>query len=84
MEYVSRIISLLVELALLVRALFTDGTHFISLLARSRSAMAAENLFSENNSLYAKSAKSNYNALTTRRDSCWCYSHTVSHGKRPW
>jgi transposase InsO family protein len=45
MEYVSRIISLLVELALLLRALFTDGTHFISLLARSRSALAAENLF---------------------------------------
>ena len=45
MEYVSRIISLLGELALLVRALFTDGTHFISLLARSRSALAAENLF---------------------------------------
>jgi len=41
MEYVFRIISLLVELALLVRALFTDGTHFISLLARSRSALAA-------------------------------------------
>ena len=45
MEYVSRIISLLVELALLVRALFTDGTHFIPLLARSRSALAAENIF---------------------------------------
>ena len=45
MEYVSSIISLLVELALLVRALFTDGTHFISLLARSRSTLAAENLF---------------------------------------
>jgi len=45
MEYVFRIISLLVELALLVRALFTDGTHFISLLARYRSALAAENFF---------------------------------------
>jgi hypothetical protein len=45
MKYVSRIISLLVELALLLRALFTDGTHFISLLAQSHSPLAAENLF---------------------------------------
>ena len=45
MEYVSRIISFLVELALLVRALFTDGIRVMTLLARSRTALAAENLF---------------------------------------
>jgi len=33
------------ELSHLVRMLFTDGMHFISLFARFRTALAAENLF---------------------------------------
>jgi hypothetical protein len=45
MEFFSLIINLLTELAKLARTLFTDGMHFIALLARSRTALAAENLF---------------------------------------
>ena len=45
MELFSRIISLGVELAKLARTLVADGMRFIALLARSRSALAAENLF---------------------------------------
>ena len=45
MEYLSRSIKLLAELAYLARTLFTDGMQFIGLLARSRTALAAENLF---------------------------------------
>jgi len=33
------------EFARLARTLFTDGMHFIALRARSRTALAAENLF---------------------------------------
>jgi signal transduction histidine kinase len=45
MEYFSRIIQLLAELAHLARTPLTDVMHFISLFARSRTALAAENLF---------------------------------------
>ncbi len=45
MELFSRIIKVLSELAHLARTLFTNGVHFIALCARSRSALAAENLF---------------------------------------
>ena len=45
MELFSRIISLAAELAKLARTLVADGMQFIGLLARSRSALAAENLF---------------------------------------
>ena len=45
MEFFSLIINLLAELAKLARTLFTDGMHLIALLARSRTALAAENLF---------------------------------------
>jgi hypothetical protein len=45
MEYFSAIINLLANLAKLARTLFTDAMHFIALLARSRTALAAENLF---------------------------------------
>jgi hypothetical protein len=44
MECFSHIINLLAELAHLARMLFTVGMHFIALCARSRSAVAAENL----------------------------------------
>ena len=45
MELFSLIISLTAELAKLARALVADAMRFIALLARSRSALAAENLF---------------------------------------
>ena len=45
MESVSQIINLLAEVAKLARTLFADGMRFMALLARSRSALAAENLF---------------------------------------
>jgi hypothetical protein len=45
MEYFSRIINLLADLANLARTLFIDGMRFVALLARSRSALVAENLF---------------------------------------
>ena len=45
MECFSPIINLLAEFTHLVRTLFTDAMHFMALLARSRSALAAENLF---------------------------------------
>ncbi len=44
-NYCSRSFNVLGELAHLARTLFTDGVHFISLFARSRTALAAENLF---------------------------------------
>ena len=45
MDLFSRIISLATELAKLARTLVADGMRFIALLARSRSALVAENLF---------------------------------------
>jgi len=45
MDVISRIFLVLGELAHLARTLFTDGMRFIALLARSRTALAAENLF---------------------------------------
>jgi putative transposase len=45
MEILSRIFNVLTELARLARTLFTDCAHFITLCARSRTALAAENLF---------------------------------------
>jgi hypothetical protein len=45
MEYFPAIINLLANLAKLARTLFNDAMHFMALLARSRTALAAENLF---------------------------------------
>ena len=45
MERCDRNFNLSAELAKLVCTLFTDGMHFIALCARSRAALAAENLF---------------------------------------
>jgi len=45
MELFSLIVRLVAELAKLARALVADGMRFIALLARSRTALAAENLF---------------------------------------
>ena len=45
MELFSLIINLAAELAKLARTLLTDGIRLIALLARSRTALAAENLF---------------------------------------
>jgi putative transposase len=45
MELLSRTFNVLGELSHLARMLCTDGMHFISLFARSRTALAAENLF---------------------------------------
>jgi len=45
MDYCSQIFNVLGELSHLVRTIFTDGMHFISLSTRSRTALAAENLF---------------------------------------
>jgi len=45
MESFSLIIRLVAELAKLARALVADGMRFITLLARSRSSLAVENLF---------------------------------------
>ena len=46
MELFSLIINLAAELAKLARTLLTDGIRFMALLARSRTALAAENLIS--------------------------------------
>ena len=45
MELFSLIINLAAELAKLARTLLTDGIRFMAFLARSRAALAAENLF---------------------------------------
>ena len=45
MKLFSLIINLVAELAKLARTFFTDGIHFVALLTRSRTALAAENLF---------------------------------------
>jgi len=45
MDIISRIVNALGEIARLARTLFTNGVHFIVLCARSRTALAAENLF---------------------------------------
>jgi hypothetical protein len=45
MELFSLIIDLATELAKLARMLLTDGIRFMALLARSHTALAAENLF---------------------------------------
>jgi len=45
MELISLIINLAAELAKLARTLVADGMRFIALLARSRTTLAAENLF---------------------------------------
>jgi len=45
MELFPRIFKVLAEFAHHARTLFTDGMRFIALLARSRTTMAAENLF---------------------------------------
>ena len=45
MEIITGIFKVLGELVHLARTLFTGGMHFMSLFARSRTALAAENLF---------------------------------------
>jgi len=45
MELFSLIIRLAAELAKLARTLVADGIRYIALLARSRTSLAAENLF---------------------------------------
>jgi hypothetical protein len=45
MELFPRIFNLLAKLGHLAHALLADGMHFIALCARSRTALAAENLF---------------------------------------
>ena len=45
MELFSGTVSLVAELAKLARTLLADGMRFMALLARSRTALAAENLF---------------------------------------
>ena len=45
MELCSLIISLAAELAKLARTIVADGMQFVALLARPRTALAAENLF---------------------------------------
>ena len=45
MDIISRISKALYEITRLARILFTNGVHFIVLCARSRTALAAENLF---------------------------------------
>ena len=45
MELSSLIINLAAELAKFARTLLTDGMRFMASLARSRTALAAENLF---------------------------------------
>ena len=45
MELFSLIINLVAELAKLARTLVADGMRFMALLTRSRTALAAENLF---------------------------------------
>ena len=45
MELFSLIINMAAEFAKLARTLVADGIRFIALLARSRTALAAENLF---------------------------------------
>jgi len=45
MELYSLIINLAAELVKLARTLLTDGIRFMALLARSRTALAVENLF---------------------------------------
>jgi hypothetical protein len=45
MEWFSLITNLTAELAKLARTLLADGMRFLALLARSRTALAAENLF---------------------------------------
>jgi len=45
MELFSLIINLAAEFAKLARTLVADGIRFIALLSRSRTALAAENLF---------------------------------------
>jgi hypothetical protein len=84
MDLFSLIINLAAELAKLARTLLADGMRFIALLARSRTALAAENLFLQKQLASTKSAKSNHGASTTSRGLCWCCFHTVSHGKMRW
>lgn len=45
MVIISRILNTLGEIARLVPRLFTSSVHFIALCGRSRTALAAENLF---------------------------------------
>ena len=45
MDHFSHIFKLLAELTCLARTLFSDGMRFAALLAQSRTALAAENLF---------------------------------------
>jgi putative transposase len=45
MKLLSRTFNVFGELSHFARMLFTDGMHFISLFARFRTALAAENLF---------------------------------------
>jgi len=45
MDLLSRIYRVLGEITYLAHMLFTDGVRFIALCARSRTALAAENLF---------------------------------------
>jgi hypothetical protein len=84
MDLFSLIINLAAELAKLARTLLTDDMRFMALLARSRTALAAETYFSENNSPSSKNARSDRDASTRSRGLCWCCFHTVSHGKMRW
>ena len=45
MKLFSLIVSLVAELAKLARTLLADGVRFLAILLRSRTALAAENLF---------------------------------------
>jgi hypothetical protein len=45
MEWLDRIFNLFAEFIQLLRTLFIGGISFIALCARSRTALAAENLF---------------------------------------
>lgn len=45
MDIISNIFRALYEIARLVRTFFTSGVYFIALCTRSRTALAAENLF---------------------------------------
>ncbi len=84
MELNFLIINPAAELAKLARTLLTDGIRFMALLARSRTALAAENLFLRKQLAFYQ--KRNIRPL--RFDNitrlCWCCFYTVSHGKMHW
>ncbi len=45
MEFFAHLINLLTEIANFAQTIFTDGAHFVAFYARSRTTLAAENLF---------------------------------------